>query len=110
LARARGWVQAGKVAEAAADVAALTQGPATPGAVLRDGACVYARAAASAPEGEQREAYAGQALALLRRAQAAGFFKERKQVEQVKSTPDLKPLRSRDDFKKFVAELEAAKR
>jgi hypothetical protein len=108
LARAHGWVQAGKVAEAAADIAALTQGPATPGAVLCDGACVYARAAASAPEGEQREAYAGQALALLRRAQAAGFFKDRAKTERLKKDSDLAPLRQREDFRKLVAELEAA--
>jgi tetratricopeptide (TPR) repeat protein len=108
LERARGWVDAGKVAEAAADVAALTQEPATPGAVLCDGACVCARAAAVTLEGEQREAYAGQALALLRRARAAGFFKDRQQIERLRHTPDLEPLRTREDFRRFVAELEAA--
>jgi hypothetical protein len=96
------------VAEAAADVAALTQGPATPGAVLCDSACVCARAAASAPEGERQEAYAGQALALLRRAQAAGFFKDRAKIERLKKDSDLAPLRQREDFRKLVAELEAA--
>ena len=52
--------------------------------------------------------YAGQALALLRRAKAAGFFKDRAKIERLKRDSDLAPLRQRADFQKFVAELEAA--
>jgi hypothetical protein len=42
------------------------------------------------------------------RAQAAGFFKDRKRVQQVKKNPDLDALRPREDFRQLVAELEAA--
>jgi hypothetical protein len=45
---------------------------------------------------------------LLRRAQAAGFFKDLRQVEDLKKNPDLAPLQARADYRKFVAELEAA--
>jgi hypothetical protein len=47
-------------------------------------------------------------LALLRRAQTAGFFKDRLKMEQLKRDADLDSLRSRSDFTKFVAEVEAA--
>jgi hypothetical protein len=42
------------------------------------------------------------------RGQAAGFFKDRKLVEQEKKHPDLDALRPREDFGQLVAELEAA--
>src|SRR5262249_51259903 len=107
LGRARAWVQAGKVAEAVADAAALTEDAATPSARCCEAACVFSLAAAAAPEAGQREAYAGQALALLRRAQAASFFKDRAKIERLKRDSDLAPLRQRQDFRQFVAELEA---
>src|SRR5262249_60290866 len=76
LERARAWVQAGKTAEAVAEAAALTTDPGTPSARCCEAARVYALASAVVPETSQREVYARQALALLRRAQAAGFFKD----------------------------------
>jgi serine/threonine protein kinase/tetratricopeptide (TPR) repeat protein len=106
--RAAGWAKAGSTAEAVAEAEALTKDPATPGNTLYNAACVYGLAAAAAKEDKQREALAGQAVVLLRRAQAAGFFKDRKMVEYVKKEADLAPLRSRKDFQKFIAELEAA--
>jgi tetratricopeptide (TPR) repeat protein len=108
LGRARGRVLAGKVAEAVAVTAALTTDPATPGHLLCGAGCIYSLAAAAAKEAKQRQAYAGQALALLRRARAAGFFNDRPMVESLKKDTDLDPLRQREDFQKFVAELEAA--
>jgi hypothetical protein len=41
-------------------------------------------------------------------AEAAGFFQDRANVEHLKRDADLEPLRQRDDFRKFIAELEAA--
>jgi tetratricopeptide (TPR) repeat protein len=110
--RAVSRARAGKVVEAVADAEALTKGPAASSALLYDAACVYSLASAAVKGDQQREAYAGQALALLRRAQTAGYFNGRAKVEQrispLKKDPDLDGLRSRQDFKKFVAELEAA--
>jgi serine/threonine protein kinase/tetratricopeptide (TPR) repeat protein len=108
LERARSRVRAGQVAEAVADAAALTKDAATPSARCCEAACVCSLASAAAPESGQREAYAGQALALLRRARDAGFFKKKAIIRRLKQEADLEPLRSREDFRKFVAELEAA--
>ena len=49
--------------------------------------------------------YADQAMAMLRDAVAKGY----KNAEHMKTDKDLDPLREREDFKKVVAELEAAK-
>src|SRR5262249_15328930 len=97
-----------KAAEAVADAEALTKDPATPAPMLCNAADVCSRASTAAKEAAQREAYAGRALALLRRAQAAGFFGDRANVERLKRDTDLDPLRQREDFQKLVAELEAA--
>jgi serine/threonine protein kinase/tetratricopeptide (TPR) repeat protein len=108
MTRAAYQARAGKAAEAVAEAEALTKDAAAPGGLLYDAACVCSLASAAIKEGKQREAYAGQALALLRRAQTAGYFKDRAKVEHLKKDTDLDVLRSREDFKKFVAELEAA--
>ena len=47
--------------------------------------------------------YADQAMAMLRDALAKGY----KDAEHMQTDKDLDPLRSRDDFKTVVAELEA---
>jgi hypothetical protein len=106
LGRARSRVLAGDTAAAVAEADALTEGPATSGPIWYDAACVYALAAAAAGEDGQREAHAGRAVALLRRARAAGYFKNPARVEHLKRDADLAPLRPREDFQKFVAELE----
>jgi len=108
LALARSWLYTGQAAEAVADAEALTQDPATPGGILCDAACLYALAAAALPgDAGQSEKYAGRALALLRRAQAGGFFKDGRKVDAVKQHADREVLRPREDFQKLVAELEA---
>jgi serine/threonine protein kinase len=107
LERARAWVQAGKTAEAVAEAAALTKDPGTPSVRCCEAACVYSLASAAVQETRQREAHAGQALALLRRAQAAGFFKDPAKIARLNQDTDLAPLRPREDFQKFAAELEA---
>jgi serine/threonine protein kinase len=52
---------------------------------------------------KQERAYTERALELLRQAVAKGY----KDVGLLKQDSDLKPLRSREDFQKLVAELEA---
>jgi serine/threonine protein kinase len=106
LERARAWVAAGKAAEAVAEAVALTEEAATPAARCCQAACACSLASAATTDADRREAYAGQAVALLRRARGAGFFKGRANVERLKQEADLKPLRSREDYQKFVAELE----
>jgi hypothetical protein len=108
LGRARARARGGKVADAVADAEALTKDARAPSARCCEAACVFSLASAAAQEAGQKEAYAVQALTLLRRAQAAGFFKDRSKIERLKKEGDLAPLRQRQDFRKFVAELEAA--
>jgi tetratricopeptide (TPR) repeat protein len=110
LSRARTRLHAGKVAEAVANAVALTKDAATPGARCCEAADVCALASSAAKEAGQRETYARQALALLRRAQTADFFKDRTELEHLKKDADLTSLRSREDFKQFVAELERTER
>lgn len=52
--------------------------------------------------------YGGRAVALLRRAQAAGWFAKPGQLDKLKTDPDFAPLRSRDDFQRLLAEAETA--
>jgi serine/threonine protein kinase/tetratricopeptide (TPR) repeat protein len=54
---------------------------------------------------ELTDDYARRALVLLRRAVADGF----KGAAQLGVHPDLAPLRDRDDFRKFLAEIDAKK-
>jgi hypothetical protein len=52
--------------------------------------------------------HAARAIALLRRAQGAGHFQEAANGSHLKTDPDLNGLRQRNDFQKFLAEVEAA--
>jgi tetratricopeptide (TPR) repeat protein len=51
--------------------------------------------------------YGRRAVELLRRAQAAGYFRDAGRLARMKQHKELDPIRDRDDFKRFVAELEA---
>jgi tetratricopeptide (TPR) repeat protein len=80
----------------------------TPAPLLYDAACVYAVSAAAAKDHVKlRDVYASRALALLSQAQAAGFFKDPKRVENFKKNSDLDALRQRPDYQKFAAEMAA---
>jgi hypothetical protein len=63
---------------------------------------------ALAPAERERlaEAYAAKAVALLREAQAAGFFRTPQAAERLPHDKDLDALRGRADFKKLVTELQ----
>jgi len=70
----------------------------------------FARRDSHLPAGERErcaERYQARAMELLREAKTTGVFRQPYQREGIKSTDrDLDPLRTRDDFKKFLAELE----
>jgi tetratricopeptide (TPR) repeat protein len=58
------------------------------------------------PEREKRAGgHAKEALALLKRAAEAGFFRDAKNVERAKKGADLEALRGREDFEGFLASL-----
>jgi serine/threonine-protein kinase len=76
------------------------------------GACALAAEAVArdtqllATQGKRlREEYAVQAMALLRKARAAGYFKAGPTIDQLGQSPDLAALRPRADFQQFVREL-----
>jgi len=76
-------------------------------------ACIFSRCVRLAekdtklPEARRKElvkSYADQAMGLLRQAVAKGY----KDAAHMKKDTDLDPIRNREDFKKLIAELEAA--
>ncbi len=76
--------------------------------------CVSAEAArrdgnlAVADQARRAKSYLDRAMQLLRETRTTGLFRQPFQFLGLKSNdPDLAPLRGREDFKAFVAELEA---
>ncbi len=61
---------------------------------------------AEAERWERAEKYAAAAVALLRRLQSGGYFKDRSNVADLQKDKDLGPLRQRPDFQKLLSEVE----
>jgi serine/threonine-protein kinase len=90
------------------------------GHALYNGACGYAFAAQAARQDkrlsaserdELTERYLGRAVGLLRRANAAGTFRDAAAFEYLKKNDhDLDPLRGREDFQSLVRDVEAKAR
>jgi serine/threonine protein kinase len=100
--------RAGDHAQAAAAADALTGDAQTPGVTLYNAARVYSVSMAAVKgDAQLQERCAAKALALLRRAQAAGSFKDGRVVELLRQDPDFEPLRQRPEFQKLLAELKA---
>jgi eukaryotic-like serine/threonine-protein kinase len=64
----------------------------------------------SAEREKLADQYGRRAVELLRRAQAAGYFRDAGRLARMKQNKDLDAIRDRDDFKRLVAELEAIQR
>jgi eukaryotic-like serine/threonine-protein kinase len=104
--RALSGVRAGRVDDALKEAEELSKIQ-NPG-ILYDAACVFALVADRRDEPGRslsKEDCAKRAVALLQQAVAKGF----KDAEHLKKDDDLKALREREDFKKLLAEMEAAK-
>jgi tetratricopeptide (TPR) repeat protein len=73
-------------------------------------ACVFAICAGKIKDRDSVAAtgYATQAIALLRRAQAGGLFKDAKRLGQMEKDHDLDPLRERTDFKKVIEDAKTS--
>jgi tetratricopeptide (TPR) repeat protein len=102
----------------ATTVAGALAAPAALDDVRYNAACVYALAAGAARRdnrlsSSQREAqgerYAAEAIALLRRLAAAGYFKKAERATLLEKDTDFDPLRARPDFKKLLAEARKEK-
>jgi hypothetical protein len=107
LQRAISLAHAGEHARAVAETNALTEGKDVPGSTLYDAACVCALAAASVKDDAKlSEQYVGRAVALLRQAQTAGYFKQKANIAHMKKDSDLRALRTRPDYRELLKELE----
>jgi tetratricopeptide (TPR) repeat protein len=98
--RAISRLNAGRVAEAVADVAELTKSTDWNAQQWYDFGCVYA--VASGTNANKKAEYAVRAMELLQRAVKAGYDN----AAYMKKDADLDSLHERDDFKKLIAELE----
>ncbi len=98
-ARATSRINAGQMAEAVAEVAALTKSANWNSGQWYDFACVYA--IASGKLADKKQEYAGRAVELLQKAVKAGWSDA---AHMAKDT-DLDPIRGREDFKKLLEEL-----
>jgi serine/threonine-protein kinase len=101
-------------AQAVAEANAYMAYTPLPSGSLYLAALVFARAAATAalderlpaPERTQRvEQYSARAVALLRRAVAAGFFRSARRVHRLETDADLVPLQARPDFKQLLRSI-----
>jgi tetratricopeptide (TPR) repeat protein/tRNA A-37 threonylcarbamoyl transferase component Bud32 len=101
--------QKGEPAKLLSNAEALAGKQDLPGDVCYNLACVYAQAAAAASEAAA-EGHARHAVALLVRAEQAGYFRIPSTVAHLKEDEDLRALRPRDDFRSLVARLESQHR
>ena len=90
----------GKLAEAIAEATEITKSDSTNGERCYNLACVYS--VASGKDAAKKSEYADRAMELLQNAAKLGF----KDAALVAKDPDLDSLRTRDDFKKLLADLE----
>jgi serine/threonine protein kinase len=104
--RARTLALAGETAKAVAEANALLDGKGLQAGLIFDAGCVFAAASAqvktNAPLAEQ---YAARAVALLRQSIANGL----ENPKQLKTEHVLAALRSRQDFRRLLAEVDVKK-
>jgi tetratricopeptide (TPR) repeat protein len=112
--RALALIQSGQYGRALAEARSLTTDKDAPPDVLYHAACLYARFAqavdrdhrlGSAERMAKAENYAVQAVALLDRLRAAGYFKMAAQAERLAKDGDLESLHGRQDFQRLVRQV-----
>jgi tetratricopeptide (TPR) repeat protein len=110
--RALVLARAGEHARAAAEVKTLARHPKVSAEGLYDLACACAQSVEPArsdgrlPPSERAalaERYAAQAVALLQKLQAKGYFKDAAHARALRTDEDLRPLRDRADFRRLLA-------
>jgi tetratricopeptide (TPR) repeat protein len=98
--RARTLALSGQHEQATAEAGELAQSKSLPATTLADIACVYALLSAANAKGAA-ESCGRRCVELLEQAVANGY----RDVDRLKSDPDLAALRTRDDFKKLVGSV-----
>jgi tetratricopeptide (TPR) repeat protein len=104
LQRAESLARAGEHAKAIAEAEAQLRGEKadSDSDTLYNCACVFALCSAGSKDIALREQHADRAMALMKKAAAAGFS----DAEYLKAENDFASLRTRTDFKHLVAEME----
>jgi serine/threonine-protein kinase len=97
----------GKHEQAAALARTEAAGKLTPMQVYNV-ACVYGLCAGVTRQADRKADYNACALEMLRRARDAGYFRQVGPVEQLKKDANLAALHGHADFKKLLAQLQAA--
>jgi tetratricopeptide (TPR) repeat protein len=118
--RVQRWLLAvgrGEHAPIMAEVRRQAARPNLQGAYAYNLACVSARAVAavrsddrvpSAERAPLAEKYAREAMALLTRAETAGYFRQPGALAHTRTDSDLDPMRERADFRQWLSHLEKA--
>jgi serine/threonine protein kinase len=115
MCRVQSLILSGQYERAVAEAEALAEEVGLSGADPYNLALVYSMSitavrkdAKLSPEEKESKAedFGARALELLIRAQAAGFFKDPVNIEQLRKDPDLNPLREQPAFKKLLNDLE----
>jgi tetratricopeptide (TPR) repeat protein/tRNA A-37 threonylcarbamoyl transferase component Bud32 len=101
------WSRTGEPVKAATEAAEAAKDKSLPARTLYDLARALAGCAA-AVKGEAAQKYAGEAVALLRRADATGYFRLASCAERLRSDKDFAPLAARQDFQVLLRQLPAA--
>jgi hypothetical protein len=115
----RAWTRArlGDLAPALTEADELAQVKVLSGQACYELACLHALAVTAAgkdarlPPVERRERaerQAARAVALLGRAQGAGYFRQAANRERLQKDGDLEPLRSREEFQNLLRQVEEA--
>jgi hypothetical protein len=108
--RALTLTRTGDPVRAVAEAEDLTQGDQVSGGTLYDAACIFALSSAGViDDASRQESYAARAVAMLRRAEGAGYFKDSQRVLHLKLDDDVAVLRSRGDFQILLKELDSKK-
>jgi serine/threonine-protein kinase len=108
--RALNLARAGRVAEAVSEAAALERLASLDGGSRYNLACTWAQASVHPTDPALRERYAAEAVAQLKRCQAARIFPAEVSVKLLHEDTDLNPLRSRPDFQQFLRGLDGRPR
>ena len=101
--RADSRIRTGRVASAIAEVAELTKAEYWAAGAWYSFACIHA--VASSKSADKKQEHADRAMELLHKAVKMGY----NDAAHLAKDKDLDVLRQRDDFKKLLAELEAAR-
>jgi tetratricopeptide (TPR) repeat protein len=113
--RAVALARAGDHARAAAEVTDLEKEPIVTGEGLYNLACVCALSAGQARSDQllgpsdrdaRADRYGLQAVRLLKKLQAEGYFKDAGRAKMLQTDNDLQPLRERGDFRQLLKEIE----